>query len=194
MVRGSWRVHCRIPSGAASLLPSSTTMTSKLGASVCCSTERRHASSTIQSLWTAMMRLKNGAAVETGWYSTIWSFDGVFQTAGCARMCRMPYSISKSQFSHVTLVISIGQCQVRDPASSKADRSVDRQQFISEEARSVVAPAWPLTNARAASSPVVARPITTEQWEWSSSIVSEHPVLLFRLGENGVCRHCRRPS
>jgi len=75
-------------------------------------------------------------------------------------MCSMPYSISKSQLSHVTLVISIGQCQVRDPASSKADRSVDRQEFISEEARSAVAPAWPLADVRAANSPVVARSLS----------------------------------
>src|SRR5437773_6937858 len=45
-------------SEAASLLPSSTIMTSKLGAFFCSAKDRRHRSSGTQSLKTAMMTLK----------------------------------------------------------------------------------------------------------------------------------------
>jgi len=50
-------------SGAASLLPSSTTMASKLGPPVCCASDRKHRSSGAQSLQTAITMLNRGCEV-----------------------------------------------------------------------------------------------------------------------------------
>src|SRR5208282_2237635 len=57
--------------GAASLLPSSTTMTSKLGESVCCAKDAKQLSSGTQSLYAPIITLKRGVPAEIGSFVAI---------------------------------------------------------------------------------------------------------------------------
>src|SRR5437879_9596822 len=91
-------------SGAASLLPSSTIMTSNLGAFFCSAKDRRHRSSATQSLKTAMMTLN----------ARLVAVSGLPIGALCRRGAGLqPVELHKEPQNHNLIHSSVGSLRVK---------------------------------------------------------------------------------